>query len=120
MGTTADIRMWRSEGRAEGMAEGMALGMAEARRDDLLKLLRVKFVHLPPELAGCGPRVAGPGAARPLVRRRRLRDDARSLRGAGAGALTSHQRRRNTAGMPSFGRSVICGLMSSPAAPAPA
>ncbi|MBY0461045.1 MAG: hypothetical protein K2V38_27300 [Gemmataceae bacterium] len=41
---------WKEEGRAEGFAEGLASGMVEARREDLLKLLRVKFVTLPPEL----------------------------------------------------------------------
>jgi len=44
------ILQWKEEGRAEGFAEGLASGMAEARREDLLKLLRVKFVILPPEL----------------------------------------------------------------------
>ena len=41
---------WKEEGRAEGFAEGLAAGMVEARREDLLKLLRVKFVTFPPEL----------------------------------------------------------------------
>lgn len=45
------ILSWKQEGRAEGFAEGLASGMVEARREDLLKLLRVKFVMLPPELA---------------------------------------------------------------------
>ncbi len=44
------ILSWKQEGRAEGFAEGLASGMAESRREDLLKLLRVKFVTLPPEL----------------------------------------------------------------------
>ena len=50
MQSTASILMWKSEGRAEGMAEGLARGMIEARREDLLKVLRVKFQVLPPEL----------------------------------------------------------------------
>lgn len=41
---------WKQEGRAEGFAEGLASGMLEARREDLLKLLRGKFVTFPPEL----------------------------------------------------------------------
>ena len=41
---------WKAEGRAEGFAEGLASGMLEARREDLLKLLRVKYHLLPPEL----------------------------------------------------------------------
>lgn len=51
MAATAMMLDWKAEGRAEGLAEGLALGMAEARRDDLLKLLRVKYHNLPPELA---------------------------------------------------------------------
>src|SRR5207253_47045 len=41
---------WKAEGRAEGLAEGMALGMTEARREDLLKLLWVKYHTVPIEL----------------------------------------------------------------------
>jgi hypothetical protein len=48
--STANILNWKAEGRAEGMAEGMALGMLEARREDLMKVLRVKYQTLPPEL----------------------------------------------------------------------
>lgn len=50
MNSAANILSWKMEGRAEGMAEGMALGMLEARREDLLKLLRVKYAHIPAEL----------------------------------------------------------------------
>jgi hypothetical protein len=50
MQSTASILMWKAEGRAEGMAEGLAKGMLEARREDLMKVLRVKFQILPPEL----------------------------------------------------------------------
>src|SRR5262245_20283588 len=46
----SDMLEWKAEGRAEGLAEGMVLGMLEARREDLMKLLRVKYVNLPPEL----------------------------------------------------------------------
>lgn len=42
---------WKQEGRAEGFAEGLASGMLEARREDLLKLLRGKFMTFPPELS---------------------------------------------------------------------
>jgi hypothetical protein len=41
---------WKAEGRAEGFAEGLASGMLEARREDMLKLLRTKYVTFPPEL----------------------------------------------------------------------
>ncbi|HEX4609036.1 MAG TPA: hypothetical protein VH092_12590 [Urbifossiella sp.] len=51
MAATAQILSWKAEGRAEGFAEGLAAGLIEARRDDLIKLLRVKFHQLPPELA---------------------------------------------------------------------
>lgn len=50
MASTAQILAWKAEGRAEGFAEGLAIGMIDSRREDLLKLLRVKFHHLPPEL----------------------------------------------------------------------
>lgn len=50
MYSTSNILSWKAEGRAEGLAEGMALGMLEARREDLLKVLRVKYQTLPPEL----------------------------------------------------------------------
>jgi hypothetical protein len=50
MAATTTLLNWKAEGRAEGLAEGMALGMLEARRDDLLKLLRVKYHILPQEL----------------------------------------------------------------------
>jgi hypothetical protein len=50
MNSTATLLSWKNEGRAEGRAEGMALGMLEARREDLLKILRVKFVNLPAEM----------------------------------------------------------------------
>lgn len=51
MASTAQLLEWKAEGRAEGFAEGLASGMLEARREDLLKLLRVKFHDLPPELS---------------------------------------------------------------------
>lgn len=50
MASAAQILAWKSEGRAEGFAEGLAAGLLDARRDDLMKLLRVKFHQLPPEL----------------------------------------------------------------------
>jgi hypothetical protein len=50
MASTSMMLEWKSEGRAEGWAEGMASGMLEARREDLLKTLRVKYQELPPEL----------------------------------------------------------------------
>ena len=50
MQSTSSILMWKSEGRAEGLAEGLAMGMLEARREDLLKVLRVKYQMLPQEL----------------------------------------------------------------------
>lgn len=56
---------WKEEGRAEGFAEGLASGMVEARREDLLKLLRVKFVTFPPEL---GAAVRNERALEPLTR----------------------------------------------------
>ena len=51
MAATAQMLEWKDEGRAEGFAAGLAAGMAEAHREDLLKLLRVKYHHLPVELA---------------------------------------------------------------------
>ena len=51
MASPASMLQWKSEGRAEGMAEGMAMGMCEARREDLMKLLRNKYTTVPPELA---------------------------------------------------------------------
>ena len=52
MNPVATLMEWKSQGRAEGFAEGMALGMIEARRSDLLKLLRMKFPDAPYELTG--------------------------------------------------------------------
>ncbi len=43
---------WKTQGRAEGFAEGMAVGMLEARRSDLLKVLRVKFPDVPYDITG--------------------------------------------------------------------
>lgn len=51
MASTGMMLDWKADGRAEGLAEGLALGMIEARREDLLKLLRVKYHNLPPELS---------------------------------------------------------------------
>ena len=56
---------WKAEGKAEGMAEGMALGMVEARREDLLKLLRSKFHELPRELLAA---IRGAADLDPLTR----------------------------------------------------
>jgi hypothetical protein len=42
-----DLLTWKSDGRAEGLAEGMAMGMLEARREDLLKVARVRFGTVP-------------------------------------------------------------------------
>lgn len=50
MSLVSNMLEWKAEGRAEGLAEGMMLGMVEAKREDLLKLMRVKYTHLPPEL----------------------------------------------------------------------
>jgi hypothetical protein len=50
MASTLSMLEWKAEGRAEGFAEGLAAGMREARREDLFKLLRVKYHTLPPEL----------------------------------------------------------------------
>lgn len=47
MKSTSAIESWRAEGRAEGMAEGMHLGMLEARRNDLMKIVRLKFPDYP-------------------------------------------------------------------------
>jgi hypothetical protein len=51
MASTSMMLDWKTEGRVEGFAEGLVSGMQEARRDDLVKLLRVKFHALPPELS---------------------------------------------------------------------
>ena len=50
MASVSMIQQWKMEGRAEGLAEGMALGMVEARRSDLLRVLRVRFPDAPYEL----------------------------------------------------------------------
>ena len=47
MHSVTTLMEWKTQGRAEGFAEGMAMGMLEARRSDLLKLLRVKFPEAP-------------------------------------------------------------------------
>lgn len=47
MASVNEINTWKAEGRAEGMAEGMHLGMLEARRNDLLKIVRLKFADHP-------------------------------------------------------------------------
>jgi hypothetical protein len=41
---------WKSDGKAEGLAEGMAMGMLEARREDLIKVIRVRFQTVPHEV----------------------------------------------------------------------
>ena len=51
MSNLAMMKEWKAEGHAEGMAEGMALGMQEARRTDLLKVLRMRFPDLPSDIA---------------------------------------------------------------------
>ena len=51
MAAASAILEWKAEGRAEGFAEGLAARLREARREDLLKPLRVKFHSLPPELS---------------------------------------------------------------------
>jgi hypothetical protein len=43
MNSVSAMMEWKAEGRAEGFAEGMAVGMQEARRSDLLKILRLRF-----------------------------------------------------------------------------
>jgi hypothetical protein len=50
MASAVDMLDWKAEWKAEGFAEGLASGMLEARREDLIKLLRVKYHTLPPEL----------------------------------------------------------------------
>ena len=52
MQSVSMLMEWKTQGRAEGFAEGMAVGMLEARRSDLLKLLRVKFPEAPYDLTG--------------------------------------------------------------------
>ncbi len=52
MQSVSSLMEWKTQGRAEGFAEGMAVGMLEARRSDLLKLLRVKFPEAPYEVTG--------------------------------------------------------------------
>lgn len=52
MQSVSMLMEWKTQGRAEGFAEGMAVGMLEARRSDLLKLLRVKFPEAPYEVTG--------------------------------------------------------------------
>ena len=45
------VAEWKAEGRAEGMAQGIVQGMAQARRGDLLLVLRQKFAApLPSDL----------------------------------------------------------------------
>lgn len=46
MNSVASMMDWKAEGRAEGFAEGMAIGMLEARRSDLLKVLRLRFPEI--------------------------------------------------------------------------
>jgi flagellar biosynthesis/type III secretory pathway protein FliH len=43
MNSASVLLEWKAEGKAEGFAEGMAAGMQEARRSDLLKILRMRF-----------------------------------------------------------------------------
>jgi hypothetical protein len=50
MASVSQIMEWKQQGHAEGLAEGMALGMAEARRSDLLKVLRMRFPDVPFEV----------------------------------------------------------------------
>lgn len=50
MTSVSMIQSWKAEGRAEGMAEGMARGMIEARRSDLMKVIRVRFPDAPYDL----------------------------------------------------------------------
>lgn len=50
MASYAEISYWKAEGRAEGLVEGMALGMIEARRSDLLRIIRLKFPDAPYDL----------------------------------------------------------------------
>ena len=52
MNAVSTLMEWKSEGRAEGFAEGLAAGMLEARRSDLLKVLRVKFPDIPYDITG--------------------------------------------------------------------
>ncbi len=52
MNSVTTLMEWKSQGRAEGFAEGMAMGILEARRSDLIKLLRVKFPDAPYEITG--------------------------------------------------------------------
>ena len=52
MNAVSTLMEWKVQGRAEGFAEGMAVGMIEARRSDLLKVLRVKFPDVPYDITG--------------------------------------------------------------------
>ena len=52
MNAVATLMEWKTQGRAEVFAEGMAVGMIEARRSDLLKVLRVKFPDVPYDITG--------------------------------------------------------------------
>ena len=47
MSALAFKETWMAEGRAEGMAEGLAIGMLEARRSDVLKVMRLRFPEAP-------------------------------------------------------------------------
>jgi hypothetical protein len=50
MNSVSDMLEWKAQGRAEGFAEGMAAGMQEARRSDLLKILRMRFPDIASEV----------------------------------------------------------------------
>jgi hypothetical protein len=46
------VAEWKAEGRAEGIAQGLSQGITQARRGDLLLVLRQKFAApVPPDLA---------------------------------------------------------------------
>jgi len=43
------IQRWKAEGHAEGLAEGRTMGILEARREDLLRVLDLRFRGLVPD-----------------------------------------------------------------------
>ncbi|OWK43605.1 hypothetical protein [Fimbriiglobus ruber] len=50
MAPVATILQWKADGRAEGIAEGMALGMVEARRSDVIRVIRLRFPEAPSDV----------------------------------------------------------------------
>ena len=69
----------------------MALGMLEARREDLLKVLRVRFQSVPTRVDVCRARIDGRRPARPVVRCRAAGPDSRNVRGHDSRGVTTDQ-----------------------------